>query len=366
MRKLRIAYIAKEMPVNGISTVILNFCRNLNKDKYDITIFSGAPIAEQYKIECQELGIRLEEMPPKRGGNPLKYYNYLFKNITAKNFDIVHVHGNSATITIEMIMALIRGIKVRIAHCHNTTCDNIKIHELLKKIFRKIYTHGFACSQEAGKWLFGDNQFEVLANGFNITKFKFDSNMREKTRKKLKLEKKLVLGHVGMFNKQKNHEFLLKVFKEVSDYNKNTKLLLVGNGPDFKKIKELIDVHPYKENIICYGESENVEELYAAMDVFVFPSKHEGLGIVLLEAQMNGLTCVTSSVVPDEVKITTNIKKISLESSISLWKDKILEFSNKKIDREKIFLENINEFQKYDIVENTKYLESVYDKIVKK
>lgn len=141
MKKIRIAYIAKEMPINGISTVILNYCRNLDKNKFDITIFSGEPIDKYYIEECEKINVKIEKMPPKRGGNPLKYYSYLFKKITSKNFDIVHVHGNSATITVEMLMAFFRGIKIRIAHCHNTTCDKLKIHKILKPILKKVYTY---------------------------------------------------------------------------------------------------------------------------------------------------------------------------------------------------------------------------------
>ena len=215
MKKIKIAYLTKDMPVNGISTVIMNYCRHLDKDKFEITIFSGPPVVEQYSKECEKLGIKIIETPPKKSGNPLKYYMFLLKNINKKKYDIVHIHGNSATITIELFITLLKGINNRIAHCHNTQCDSFKVHKTLKPILKKIYTHGFACSKEAGEWMFGNKPFEVLPNGFITEKFKFNKEKRDKVRKKLKIEDKFVIGHVGMFNDQKNHPFILKVFENV-------------------------------------------------------------------------------------------------------------------------------------------------------
>lgn len=363
MEKIKIAYIAKEMPINGISTVILNYCRNLDKDKFDITIFSGEPIDKYYIEECKKINVNIEKMPPKRGGNPLKYYNYLFKKITGKNFDIVHVHGNSATITIEMIMAFFRGIKIRIAHCHNTTCDKLRIHKVLKPIFKRIYTYGFACSEDAGKWLFGERDFKILPNGFDTQKFIFNLESRNRIRKELKLENKYIIGHVGMFNKQKNHEFLLEIFKDIAKENSDAYLLLVGNGPDYQIINEIIANHEFKERIICYGECSNVYDVYSAMDIFVLPSKHEGLGIVLLEAQINGLKCVASSVVPRESKISDNIKFLSLEDK-NAWSKEILK--KDEYDRNKNYAKNSEKIQYYDIRKNVEELANIYENLYNK
>ena len=364
--KINIAFITKDMPVNGISTVIMNYCRNIDRKKNKITIFSGKPIAEQYQKECEKLGIKIEEIPPKRGGNPLKNYIYLFKNLNSKRFDIVHIHGNSATITIELLVCFLKGIKGRIAHCHNTTCDNIRIHKILKPILKLLYTKGFACSKEAGEWMFGNGKFEVLPNGFKTENFIFDEKKRESIRKKLKIKDGFIIGHVGMFNNQKNHPFMLKVFEEVAKQNEKAYLLFVGTGPDYDRIQELIKKHPYSERIICYGVTDKVSDVYDAMDLFLFPSKFEGLGIVLLEAQIKGLPCVASDVIPREVELNKNmIDFLSLEADIEIWSKVILNSLERKINRKKVYEENEKKIQKYSIENNAKELSKKYIEMTK-
>lgn len=362
MDKIKIAYIAKNMLVNGISTVILNYCQNLDKNKFKITIFAGAPIEKQYIEELNKIGVEIKETPIKKK-NPIGYYLFLINALKSKDYDIVHIHGNSSTMTPELFIAYAKGIKVRIAHSHNSTCDNKKIHRLLKPLFNRLYTHGFACSNIAGDWMFDKKDYTVIPNGFDTQKYVFDDKTRLKIRNNMKLEDKMVIGHVGRFNDQKNHPFLLDVFEKVACKNEKAVLLLIGTGPNFKKINEMIQHHKYKNRIICFGVSENVSELYNAMDVFVLPSKHEGLGIVLLEAQINGLNCVASDVIPGEVKLDNNsIKMLSLEDSVDIWAKAILEQSPR--DRKEFYNSNINNIQKYDIKNNiidlgNKYIEYV-------
>lgn len=360
--RIKIAYIAKDMPINGISTVIMNYCRNIERNKFKITVFAGEPIDKAYENECESMGISIVRLSAKRG-SPFNYYLKLWKCLTKEKFDIVHIHGNSATITIELMMAFLNGIKVRVAHCHNSTCTSKKAHKLLQPLFKRLYTHGFACSNLAGKWLFEECNFEVLPNGFVCEKFKFDEAIRNKVRSELSLEDKFVIGHVGMFNEQKNHPFILKVFERVAEIRPDAYLLLVGHGPDYDKIQDLIGAHPYKERIICYGNTTEVENLYNAMDVFLFPSKFEGLGIVLLEAQINGLYCVASDAVPKEVNICDAVEFVSLNEDVLEWSNKIIEKEgrNERV-ADGAYDDNI---MRYDIKKCSKALENSYSCMIK-
>ena len=355
--KIRIAYITKNLVINGISTVILNYCKNINKEKFQITIIAGTPIADIYYKKFKEIGIKLVEIPSKTD-NPGMYYWSLLRELSSKKYDQVHVHGNSATITAELLIAYLKGIKVRFAHSHNTTCNHVRIHCLLKPIFNRLYTYGFACSDMAGKWMFSD-RYVVIPNGFDIEMYKFNKEYREKVRKELNVkEYELLIGHVGRFNEQKNQTFLLELFKYIGKINPDSKLLLVGGGPDERKIREFVSKHPYQNRIKIYGESNEIQKLYNAMDIFVFPSRYEGLGIVLLEAQINGLQCVISDVIPKEAYITNNMTSLSL-NHINEWIDAIskidlIKRENSKIDYEKV--------KQYDIRENVKVLEKYYEK----
>ena len=361
---IKVAFINSSMPVNGVSTVIMNYCEKLDKNKYEISIFTSKPIDNMY-LDCfKKNNVTLYELPPKRGGNPFKYYRFLLKNIKKEKFDIVHIHGNSATITIELLIAFLNGVKVRIAHCHNTQCDKKIAHHILKPFLKLFYTKGYACSQEAGKWMFGSSPFKVMNNGFDTKKFKFHENKRNIVRKKLGLENNFVIGHVGMFNYQKNHEFMLEIFDSLIKIVPNAVLLLVGTGPDFEKIKDQVKDKDYKDNIIFYGLCSNVEELYCAMDSFIFPSRYEGLGIVLVEAQINGLPCFASEYVPRGAMINNqSVKFLSLNDKNS-WVDSLNEclFNNKRDD---FYKNNIDFINKFEINHCIKELENDYSNLVK-
>jgi len=361
--KINIAYLTKDMPVNGISTVIMNYCRNIDSSKYKITIFSGAPIDEQYEKECEKLNISIVKIPSKKK-KTFSYYKCLLNKLNNKDFDIIHIHGNSATVTMELLIAYIKRIPVRIVHSHNSTCEHVVIHKILRPIFNRLCNYGFACSELAGKWMFKNKSFEIIPNGFEIEKFKFNKENREYLRKTNGLDGKFVIGHIGRFNNQKNHVYLLKVFEIIAQKNENAMLLLVGTGPDEYKIKNIIEQHSYKNKIILYGVTEKVSDIYDMIDIFVFPSKYEGLGIVLLEAQIKGLQCVSSNVVPSEVIISNNVKLLELNDNYDKWADEILNVQ--EINRQIFYEENYNKIKQYDIKENAKNLMNKYRKLIEK
>lgn len=362
-KKIKVAMVSNHLGVMGISSVIMNYSKSIDLQKYDITIIAGRPIAQQYVEECKLLGIKVIELP-SRPKEPLSHYFHLYQSLKSGGYDIVHVHGNSSIMSIELTLSKLAGIKKRIAHSHNSTCPNIVIHNILSPYFGKIYTKALSCGVLAGDWLFGKDNFEVLPNGFHTEKFKFSLNKRNSIRKKLQLEDKYVIGHIGRFNQQKNQTYLLQIFEETAKINKDVCLLLVGTGPDFEKVKSLVGTHPYKNRIILYGESSEPNALYSAMDLFVLPSLHEGLPVVLLEAQISGLPCLVSDTVTREMDFG-DISWASIEANPQIWSNKILEIKDKvNIDREFYYEKNRKQILEYDISNNVKQLEKIYTDLV--
>ena len=194
--KISVAMVASNLELNGISSVIMNYCRNIDANKFKITILAGSEINEDFKEECRRLNVEIRELYSKRKSK-YKYYISLFKSIHKNEFDIFHVHGNSAAMALDLFVAYLKGIKVRIAHSHNTVCDNIKMHKLLSPIFQRLYTHAFACSQKAGEWIFNKDKFEIINNGIEIKKYLFDINIRSEVRTKLHIENdEVLIGHI--------------------------------------------------------------------------------------------------------------------------------------------------------------------------
>lgn len=365
-KKIKIAYLTKNFRINGVSNVIMNYALNLDKEKYDITILAAKPICEDYINQLNQAGVNFIEIPDKKGKNPFKYYLKLCSIINKKNFDIVHIHGNSATIALELIILSLKRIKVRIAHCHNTKCSNPKIHKLLKPLVSKLYSYGFACSDDAGKWMFGKHKFTVLPNGFDTTKFTFDEKNRQEVRKSLGLSNdSYLIGHVGIFSDQKNHLFMLKVFEQYAKINDKAYMIFIGDGSNRNKIEEFISSSKYGNRVICYGETTNVKKMYDAMDLFFFPSKFEGLGIVLLEAQINGLRCVISKSIPQKAILNKdNVAALSLDEKYKTW-CKELDNPTKIKDRKKYYANNIEAIKKFDIYTNVNLLEDIYFNLMK-
>lgn len=355
--KIKIIMVASKLDVTGISTVIMNYCTRIDLSKFEITIAAGTPVAQIHVEKCKELGVTLVILP-NREKESKRYYLELNKVLKSRKFDILHVHGNSATMAIELFLAWINGVKIRIPHSHNTTCMNMKLHKMLYPVFNLLYTVGFACGNKAGEWLYGKKNFYVIPNGFDIHRFKYSNEKRKELRKELGLKDEFVIGHIGRFNQQKNQKYLLDVFEEVATNNKNTHLLLVGDGPNYSDIKKLVDKHKFNKQIILYGETNNPEDIYSAIDVFVLPSIYEGLPVVLVEAQCSGLYCVISDVVTDEMNIDKHLVSVSLRDDVKTWAEKIL--SIPKTERAKFYSNHEDELNKYEITNTVKYLEKLY------
>lgn len=356
-RMIKVAMVAVDLSRTGISTVIINYLTHMDLEHFQIDLLVGDHIVPEYRSQCEKLGVKIVCLPFKLSSTKL-YYQELWKALSEEKYDIIHVHGNSAMITMELIIAYIKGIKIRIAHCHNTTCNYMMVNRILTPFFILFYTHGFACSTPAGKWMFNRRKFYIIPNGFNTEKFVFNRKNRDSVRIKLGITDDFVIGHIGQFNDQKNHRFLLRVFEKVADKHDNCRLILIGGGTDYNEISDIVSRHPYKNRIILYGESDCPEKMYSAMDCFVFPSKFEGLGIVLLEAQINGLPCVSSDVVPQEAILGDRVQLLSLNDDMEKWVEAIISAEDR--DREMFYIENRKLIEMYDIKKNARKLEEYY------
>lgn len=358
--KIKIAMVTNHLGITGIGTVMMNYCKALNKEQFDLTILAGEPIADLYKGECKKHGIQLIALP-SRHQKSLAHYTGLWREFRKRKFEIVHVHGSSSMMAIELFIAKLAGIKHRIAHSHSCHCSNMKLQNLLNPIFKKLYTVSVACSEVAGDWLFGKDNYLILPNGFDTKEFVFSEQKRNKIRRELHIEDKVVLGHIGRFNNVKNQRYLLEIFNDIAIKDKDIYLLLVGTGPDFDIISKLVENHQFASRIILYGESEEVVALYSTMDIFLFPSLYEGLGLVAIEAQISGLPCVISDTVPKSVKILENVsfKGIGVEDKTA-WISKIQEYKQLSLDRKNIYQNHKKNIQYFDISFCAKTLENIY------
>ena len=257
---------------------------------------------------------------PHRKKNVKAYLSHLKKLLKAKRYDAVHIHGNSATMMMDVMTIRMCGIRRIILHSHNTTCNHIAVHKILRKPMLWVVSDRLACGKDAGRWMYGNKSFVILNNAIDLEKYQFDPEIRRIVRLQLGIKDDvIVVGHAGHFTKQKNHSFLLDVFKDYHDRHPASILMLVSDGPDFEIIKQKANQYGLKDSVLFLGRRSDMQNLYQAMDCFVLPSLWEGLPVVLLEAQASGLPIFASDTITTEVKCTNNIRFISLDKGSKEW-----------------------------------------------
>lgn len=367
---IRIAQIIGKWVGGGVEAVVMNYYRNIDKTKIQFDFICDNDSTNIPYEEIEKLGGRVILVPPYQ--KVFEYQKQLQKILKENNYKIIHSHIN--TLSVFPLYAAKRvGVPVRIAHSHSTTNKKEWKKNLLKQVLRpfsKLYaTDYMCCSELAGRWLFGNKEYEkgnvyLLNNAIDLDKFKYDEKIRKAKRKELGINKDtLVIGHIGRFVEQKNHRFLIDIFNEVHKEKENTMLLLVGQGPLVDEMKAKVESLGLTESVKFLGQRSDANELYQVMDLFLFPSLYEGLGMVVIEAQCAGLPCVVSTEVPTVAKVTNNIEFLNLKEDIKEWKNSIIKFS-KKTTRKNNTKEVSN--YGYDIKEEVKKIEKQYIKFSKR
>lgn len=349
-------------PMNrgGIETFMMNYVRHMDSNVVHIDFAVTGIQKGAYDDELISLGCKIYRLP-KKSKHPIAYQRKLREVFSNNKYEIVHSHADAMSCWILKI-AKENGVPVRIAHSHNTqhlTTNPIKfqINEFARKNINKYATNRFACSDEAGKWLFGDSPFRVIHNAINTSDFEFNKSKRKALREKYSIsDATILLGHVGRFDTQKNHVFLIDMFAELVKRNDSYKLMCVGDGWLRDDIEKQIKEKNLTEKVLLAGQQENAKDFYNAFDIYIFPSLFEGLGFVLIEAQANGLTCISSDGVPQETNLSGADKMYYLPCEKQVWIDKLLELGKPdRYDGGKYVVE-----QGYDIIHEAKKLEDVY------
>lgn len=347
---------------DGISMSILNYFNNIDNQKIQMDFVAPSTI-EEIENQIRGKGGKVHILK-ERKKHPLKYIKKLSVLIKENKYDIVQAHGSSAILCLEMIAAKRAECKIRIAHCHNTKCDHRLIDTILRPVFYRTYTHGFACGEEAGKWLFKNRKFEIINNGKNIEEYEYNEKIRNQMRKKYSLSNYKVIGHVGSFNYQKNHNFLIDIFYELKNRGgEKYKLVLLGGGELKSYIEEKVKKLKLQDDVIFVGRTKEVANWLQAMDIMVLPSRFEGFPLVLVEWQIAGIPCIVSDKVTPAVKMTDLVQFASIEDKPEEWANKIkkIELKDRKESKEKIIKEIKD--SGFDIKEETKKLEKIYEKI---
>lgn len=296
---------------NGQSMFLLNYLRHMDISDMQVG-YAANGIDDWARAELEGMGVKVHELS-MRNRKPQQYVNALAEIIREGGYNVVHAHGNSATLATEMFAAERAGAPVRIVHSHNTRCGHPLVHKLLSPLMNKCANARFACGREAGEWLYGKGDFAVIRNASDAQRFGFDPARRAAVRAQLGLEGKTVIGTVGGMIEQKNPLFLVEAFAQARKDNQSLHLLMVGDGSlrgDVEaKIRELgIEAH-----VTLTGRVNDVQDKLQAMDLMALPSIYEGFPCVLVEWQLNGLRALVSDAVTRDCDLTGQLEYLPPE-----------------------------------------------------
>ncbi|MDE6302749.1 MAG: glycosyltransferase [Clostridia bacterium] len=322
-QKIKIAQVVGASNVGGVISCVLNFYRNVDRDIFQFDFYTYGP--SRHDKEILDLGGRVFYIP-----NVLSF----FKSVSAmkshfkkENYYAVHAHLTSLSF-VPLFAAKRAGVKNRICHAHSTSHKSEKVwivKNTLKHISKLYPTRLAGCSKLSNRWLYGKKKGEeafLLRNAIDLNRFYPDGERRARMKEKLGLSGKNVIGCVGRFEFQKNIPFLIDAFALLAKSNENAHLVLVGGGSEEEAINKKIERYGLSERVHILRETQSVENYFAAFDLFVLPSRFEGLPLVAVEAQAMGIPCLLSDLITDEVNITGKCQFISIDSP-RIWAEKM-------------------------------------------
>lgn len=364
---MRVLHVIGAMDRGGAESLLMNIYRNIDRKKIQFDFLVHEDRKCDFDDEIESLGGGLFRIRRFNGMNGIAYRAscgaFFEEN---HDFAAVHVHiGSCAAMVIRE--AKKHGLYC-IAHSHSKN-GPLSPMELAFRFFsyptRYLADYFLACSRTAGIDRFGlkvaeSDRFAVLNNGIEIAKYCFDPAVRQKYRKSFGLLPfERAVCHVGRFVEQKNHRFLIEAFAKACGEDSNLKLFLVGRGPLESAVRAQVGELGIDDRVVFLGVRDDVPSLLMAMDLFVFPSVTEGLGIAAIEAQAVGLPCLLSCELPDMALCAPYAEKVSTLKYPSVWADKIIEISPRsnavRMDGQD-FVRNAG----FDVVETAAFLRGLY------
>lgn len=363
MEPIRVLNLFTIMNRGGAETMVMNYYRKIDREKVQFDFLVHREEEGAYEKEIKELGGRIYRMPPIYPQNFSLYKKKIREFFEEhKEYKIIHSHMSELGY-FALREAKRQGIPVRICHAHNAPHGfewKMLVRNYFKKKMMPYLTHMFMCGKESGDWLYGkehEDKFIQLNNAIDAEKFRYNEKKEQEIRKELDVEGKFVIGHVGRFFKQKNHTFLIDIFKEIQEKKKNAVLLLVGTGELKEEIEHKVKDLGLEKKVRFLGVRSDVNKIMECFDVFLFPSLFEGLPVTMVEAQAAGNLCIISDSIPRECCITKNVRIYSLEKDANSWADFVISESQ-NYEKKDMYDDIVN--AGFDINKNAKWLEEFY------
>lgn len=365
MEPIRVLHNIASLHFGGAQAFLMNVYNNIDREKVQFDFVVTPEEKKDLYEQVEQMGGRIFVCPKYTGKNHFAYCRW-WNDFFAEHPEYHVIHGHVRSTASIYLKIAKKYVLVTIAHSHSTS-NGSGISAIVKNIMQLPIRHTadylFACSDKAGKWLYGEKatkqpNYRMIPNGVDLKRFAFHEEKRRQMRNQLKItEDTFVVGHIGRITVPKNHQFLVELFAAYHKENPKSRLLLVGDGELFEAVQQQCTQLGIREAVIMVGSKTNTEDYYQAMDLFVFPSLWEGLPVSVVEAQANGLICLLSDVITRDVDLTDQVKYLSLNEK-SRWLNEIARACPKP--RTAASPENMKKLQPFDASVVAKQLQDFY------
>ena len=349
----------------GITGVISNIVRRLPAD-YVVDGVAPGPSDGEYAGLFTAHGGKLLGVE-RSVRHPFRYIRALARIIRDGGYDVVHVHGNSHTVVLELLAAKRAKCGNCVVHAHSTSCSSILLHKLLTPVFSRLCKNRIACGEKAGAFMYGKKKFLVLKNGIECERYAYSEQARKTVREELSLGDKTVIAHVGAFTVNKNQAFIVGL-TEILNRGEGGEYacLLIGDGPEYGAVSVLIREKGLEDRVFLIGNTDRVPDYLSAADLIVMPSHFEGFPLTLVEEQCSGLPCVASDTITSDANLTGDVRFLPLSDGENGWAEEIRQLSFP--DRAERSVSNIAAVKRagYDIGEQVAILSQYYGELVKR
>lgn len=357
---------SKGFGTDGISSFIMNVYRHIDHHLIRCCliypkVIGNEAIAVSFFNEMERNGDSYL-LIPKKNGLP-SFVKKLYGSFRKRGFEIVHIHGSSCGIALEMAVARLAGVHSIICHSHNTTSDHVMMHRILRPLVNAMADVRLGCGEAANRWMYGKRESVVIKNGIDTCLYRFDATTRIQVRKELGIgDEVTVIGHVGGYNRQKNQQMLMYILKAIEAKNpsKDFCLISVGRGHTQKDVEQLASKLGVDGKVRFLGQRTDVPKLLNAMDMFFLPSLFEGLPIVAIEAQTAGLPLVIADTISKEVELTNLVHWLPIDKGAEVWAEKYYQIAHTKVNR--VQYAPIVERKGFDARHSAQILQDIYVK----
>ncbi len=368
MEKIRVVHFTIANTAGGVTKSVLELWKYIDREKFHFDFVTMSDKLD-FADELEKEGCKIYYLSAY-AEDDIAVFTREVREIFSNGYDVVQlqtawwrgfvVEEIAKGMHIPKVIIYGNNTDVHIREDYSREAARKQHFQYRELLSENIATDFAACSEEAARWLYGDKipkeKIKIIPYGVALEQYRYDADVRKRYRAELEIENEYVIGHVGRFAYQKNHEFLIEIFRKIVRIDNNVKLLLVGIGELEEKVKAEVREYKLEDKVIFTGKREDVCGLMQAMDIFVFPSRFEGFGIVLIEAQAAGLKCLTSKNVPEKARITDNIEFLDLDQRV--WIDGILKYK-KGYAREDMY--NIMEQKGWSMKAYAEAFEQIYE-----